>query len=130
MFDYYIDANGTDGSDPSKIDRVYPDGRRIPLSQPEPKPLPDWISFRLGFLNDAGYKRVRSLVDLKLVIDLQDVVSSEHPSLEIIQKCWNAVIDAVLVNKPTTSEISTWNKLAKDTSMNFSFSSNGKIVVG
>lgn len=33
MDEFYLDANGTDGSDPSKIDRVYPDGTRIPLSE-------------------------------------------------------------------------------------------------
>ena len=32
MDEFYLDANGTDGSDPSKIDRVYSDGTRIPLS--------------------------------------------------------------------------------------------------
>ena len=26
---YYLDANGTDGTNPSKIDRVYEDGARI-----------------------------------------------------------------------------------------------------
>ena len=32
MDEFYLDANGTDGNDPAKIDRVYPDGTRIPLS--------------------------------------------------------------------------------------------------
>ena len=27
--DYHLDANGTDGTDPSRIDRVYKDGTRI-----------------------------------------------------------------------------------------------------
>lgn len=28
--DFYLDAKGTDGTDPVKIDRVYADGTRIP----------------------------------------------------------------------------------------------------
>ncbi len=27
--EYHLDANGTDGTDPSKVDRVYKDGTRI-----------------------------------------------------------------------------------------------------
>ena len=32
---YFLDAQGTDGTDPAKVMRVYEDGTRIPLSEPE-----------------------------------------------------------------------------------------------
>lgn len=35
---WYTDANGTDGSDLGKVDRVYPDGRRQPMNVPETLP--------------------------------------------------------------------------------------------
>ncbi|MCD4687503.1 MAG: hypothetical protein K8S97_16355 [Anaerolineae bacterium] len=35
MSEFYLDANGTDGLDPALVDRVYPDGTRVPLTDPE-----------------------------------------------------------------------------------------------
>ena len=40
MSEFYLDANGSDGSNPALIDRVYPDGTRVPLTEPEPTDTP------------------------------------------------------------------------------------------
>lgn len=128
---FYIDANGTDGSNSNKVQRVYGDGHRVSMSEAE-SPSADWSNFLIELLNNNGYKRVRSLVDLKLVIDLQDVIGQQQP-VESIQKCWDALIDSVLLNvlnKPTSTEISSWNKIAKDNALPITFNSTGKIILG
>ena len=40
MSEFYLDAKGSDGSNPALIDRVYPDGTRVPLTDPEPTSTP------------------------------------------------------------------------------------------
>jgi hypothetical protein len=52
--DAYLDANGTDGSDPSLIDKVYPDGSRIALSDAEAVAAADaqWDGSRAAALGE------------------------------------------------------------------------------
>ena len=130
MSNYFVDKQGTDGSDPTKVVRVYPDGRRIPLSQAEPSPEPLWENFRLGFLTNSGYLRIRGLVPNLLIIDLQDLVTSPNPNLAAIQSKWAELINTLLIiQKPRPEEISAWNKLAADSFMKFTFDSiSGKII--
>lgn len=64
---FYIDANNTDGSDDSKVDRVYPDGTRIPLSQPE---LPDWNEFVKALRNSNLFYKAYATSKTNLVVNV------------------------------------------------------------
>lgn len=61
---FHLDANCTDGSDPSKIDRVYADGRRVPLTEPEPEDIMQARQVYVA-LRDADIDAITSLAQAK-----------------------------------------------------------------
>lgn len=81
MEQFYLDANGTDGSDPAKIDRVYPDGTRIPLSEV------DWKAAELAAKETRRAElrtKVEKVKDEKLTLpELREVVTALVELLEV-----------------------------------------------
>lgn len=83
MDKFYLDANGTDGSDPAKVDRVYPDGTRIPLSEV------DWKAAELA-AKETRRAELRSKVakvkDDKLTLpELREVVAALAEFVEALE---------------------------------------------
>ncbi len=66
---FYLDANMTDGTNPDLVDRVYPDGRRVPQSQPEPD---DVLQARAAYvtLRDFDIDAITSLAQAKPLLKL------------------------------------------------------------
>jgi hypothetical protein len=61
---FILDANGTDTTDPSLVDRVYPDGRRVPLSEPEPDDIAQARQVYVA-LRDADIDSMTTLAQLR-----------------------------------------------------------------
>ena len=74
MNNFYLDANGTDGTDPTKVDRVYTDGTRVPLSEPEPV---DKVQERIDF---ADYRATVQAM-LSAADDHLDAIATDEAGL-------------------------------------------------
>jgi hypothetical protein len=76
MSEFYIDANGTDGTNPAAVDRVYPDGTRVPLSEPaltdtpsqRAAAIPNWATWSAAEAEDYINTNVTDLAGAKVVL--------------------------------------------------------------
>jgi hypothetical protein len=74
--EFYMDANGSDGTDPALIDRVYPDGTRVPLTEPEPTntpaqragAIPNWATWDEATVVDYINTNVTDLASARTVL--------------------------------------------------------------
>lgn len=97
---------------------------------PDPPPPPplDWQSFRRAILRDKAYQRVaNSSTDQRAVSRLELSAGIESENWAEVQQSWNAAIVATPIVKIalTTTEIATWNRLAFENAMPFSFALSG-----
>jgi hypothetical protein len=76
MSGFYIDANGTDGANLAQVERVYPDGTRVPLSAPElsdtpahrAAAIPNWAAWTEAEAVAYIESNVTSLANAKVVL--------------------------------------------------------------
>lgn len=104
----------------------------LTLSDRPPTPeisQPDWKKFRRGMWPDAGYRRlVRDTSDKEGRIDLKIAAGVGTDDYTWLKMLWDSCVEG-LTNKPSTTEISSWNILASSAAMPLSFGADGKMLL-
>lgn len=124
---YYLDANNTDGTDLSKIDRVYEDGTRVPLSQPELQ-FTDWDKLINAMLACPPY--LRATTDTKdrnaawLVTASVAIKPETAAQLMRLKAFWGRVITG-LAEPLATQELEQLNAICTKYHAKFAFNPDG-----
>ncbi|ABA24666.1 hypothetical protein Ava_D0001 [Trichormus variabilis ATCC 29413] len=113
------------------------DGVNFITAVPIPPP-PDWGAFNREMLLNTGYNRISAqTINQRAVTRLETLLSptgymgglsaSDYP---ILKALWDeATTGLPLLGKPTATEIASWNAIALQNNMPFSFDTNGKLVL-
>lgn len=76
MSEFYLDANGSDGSEAAQIDRVYPDGTRVPLADAplvdtpaqQVQAIPNWATWTAAEATAYIDAQVTDIASAKVVL--------------------------------------------------------------
>jgi hypothetical protein len=106
---------------------------RPELTPPQSEPQPDWNALKFAFLGNSGYQRITLqstaiLAVTRLENAVIDYVSGMRPTYSLIKFFWDAIIGGIL-SSPTVSEVASWNAIALNTHMKFSFDADGKMIL-
>ncbi len=100
---------------------------------PAPKPDPNWIEAKIGFLSDPGYQRVTLqttavLAVTRLETAVVDYTGGMQPTYSLFKAFWDAIVGG-LSSPPTSQEIDNWNVITLQAHMKFSFAADGTMIL-
>lgn len=91
--------------------------------------IPDYLSFRMAMLQDAGYDRITIASNVLRVTRLETAVAQNPPELPVVVMMWGVIIEE-LTEKPKAAEIKAWNAIASSCNVPIKFGKDGKMILG
>jgi len=96
------------------------------------KSEPSWGAFRMGMIADMGYLRyATAAISASPVFfqQLQIAIAMADPFIPAIVQLWGIVLSSVAEeDRPTESEIESWNAIAADANLTIRFDNQGLLA--